>query len=457
MDYEQGLEQLKPLLRGTGREHDFQIYEARLKENLYREQLHGTTEQIRSDRSQIIAQLNRLARQVGTDFNDLCLSLQTPPSNLEQTRDEHNDSKREQTAPYPPPQLPQLKLKGIQQITQLDREGSGVTALAFSPDNQFLVSGDKRGRVEIWEVAKKTSLILNYSISANIIPSAMMYFSYGRVALSNPVTSLIFHPGGKTFVAGWRNGVIKFLKCPTGETIKQDMTAHRKGIEALAISPDGLIIISAGWASRSGGKPGFFSAESLHWWEYPRTDEPIVAENYLYISKFRHDNCSGETNSIAFSLKGHFFAAGESIPTEQTGRIRIWDIYQEKERLSLKNATDSWDRFRNIIYHPNENLIAAINAESQCLIWDISTGTIQNTLIPLLGKITAIAFSPDGSHLAAGHSSGIIGFWSSSSGELLHSFQAHNQSISALVYNSDGSNLISGSLDTTIKVWGNRN
>src|SRR5690349_10971367 len=145
MDYERGLEQLKEYLRGKTLEPEFQVYEARLRENLHREQLYGSNEQIRSDRSQIIDQLNRLARQVDTDFNDLCLNLQTPPSNPKQTKDEYNNTKREQATPAPPPQLSQLKLKSIQQITQLDRKGSEVTALAFSPDNQFLVSGDKRG------------------------------------------------------------------------------------------------------------------------------------------------------------------------------------------------------------------------------------------------------------------------------------------------------------------------
>jgi tetratricopeptide (TPR) repeat protein len=80
MYYERGLEQLKQLLQGTAWEQEFQVYEARLRENLRREQLYGANEQHRADRAQIIDQLNRLARQVGTNFNDLCLNLQNFPS-----------------------------------------------------------------------------------------------------------------------------------------------------------------------------------------------------------------------------------------------------------------------------------------------------------------------------------------------------------------------------------------
>jgi CRISPR-associated Csx14 family protein len=80
MDYEKGLEQLKQHLHGTVWEHEFQVYEARLRENLTRERLYGTSEQFRSDRAQIIGQLNRLASYVGTNFNDLCLNRHIPPS-----------------------------------------------------------------------------------------------------------------------------------------------------------------------------------------------------------------------------------------------------------------------------------------------------------------------------------------------------------------------------------------
>ena len=90
MDYERGLEQLKQLVYSTNQPNDFLVndflvYEQRLRENLRDEQRYGTNEQIRSIRSQIIDQLNRLARQAGnTSFNDLCmagniLNLQMPP------------------------------------------------------------------------------------------------------------------------------------------------------------------------------------------------------------------------------------------------------------------------------------------------------------------------------------------------------------------------------------------
>jgi hypothetical protein len=86
MDYERGLEQLKRRLRGTNWEQEFLIYELRLRENLHREQRYGSNEQIRSDRAQIVDQLNCLARRISINFNDLCLNFRISPSASERDR-----------------------------------------------------------------------------------------------------------------------------------------------------------------------------------------------------------------------------------------------------------------------------------------------------------------------------------------------------------------------------------
>ncbi len=75
MDYEKGLDQLKEYARDKSWLQELRIYESRLRENLHSEKLYGTSEQVRSDRARIVAQLNHLAHeQLGISFNDLCLT-----------------------------------------------------------------------------------------------------------------------------------------------------------------------------------------------------------------------------------------------------------------------------------------------------------------------------------------------------------------------------------------------
>jgi hypothetical protein len=74
MNYEQGLEQITLRARGTSWQVECALYEARLRDNLYWEGRYGSTEQTRSDRAQIVEQLNRLAYEnLHISFVDLCI------------------------------------------------------------------------------------------------------------------------------------------------------------------------------------------------------------------------------------------------------------------------------------------------------------------------------------------------------------------------------------------------
>jgi hypothetical protein len=104
MDYQIGLCTLRNLLPKEAYS-DFDTYEARLLENLRYETQHGSTEQIRATRSEILEQLNQLSRNYGTlSFNDLCrsshesttdnLSLATPNEAIYSKRNQLSQHKK---------------------------------------------------------------------------------------------------------------------------------------------------------------------------------------------------------------------------------------------------------------------------------------------------------------------------------------------------------------------------
>jgi hypothetical protein len=78
MDYELGLQTLGTCLSGDALD-EFRVFESRLRENLQRERLYGSTETTRADRAAIVDALNRLAQvHLGTSFNDLCQGTASP-------------------------------------------------------------------------------------------------------------------------------------------------------------------------------------------------------------------------------------------------------------------------------------------------------------------------------------------------------------------------------------------
>jgi hypothetical protein len=77
LDYELGLDVLKQYAEGADWSEEYDLYEARLRENLRDERRYGSTQQSRRDRARIVEDLNILARDhLGISFNDLCMGSQ---------------------------------------------------------------------------------------------------------------------------------------------------------------------------------------------------------------------------------------------------------------------------------------------------------------------------------------------------------------------------------------------
>jgi len=95
MDYELGLRTLKPRLPGEALDV-FNVYEARLLENLRRERLYGSTETTRAERATIVDGLNQLAQaHVGTSFNALCQPAAAPGGGVSSPRRDEKQEERE--------------------------------------------------------------------------------------------------------------------------------------------------------------------------------------------------------------------------------------------------------------------------------------------------------------------------------------------------------------------------
>ena len=90
--------------------------------------------------------------------------------------------------------------------------------------------------------------------------------------------------------------------------------------------------------------------------------------------------------------------------------------------------------------------------------WNIETGLLDHTISnPLIGRVTAMTYTMDGSKLIVGESipgvSGIIHVFHESETFPEHSWQAHGDELTALQESYNGSFWMSGSADHTVRIW----
>jgi WD40 repeat protein len=97
---------------------------------------------------------------------------------------------------------------------------------------------------------------------------------------------------------------------------------------------------------------------------------------------------------------------------------------------------------------------SAIAVASSNVIYLLSSDTLDKAFSINNGSpITDIAFSPNGENLASGSNNNLIRIWDVSSGDLLFSLAGHDSSVNSVAFSPDGEQLASGSLDGTIKIW----
>ena len=118
--------------------------------------------------------------------------------------------------------------------------GSGINALAFSPDGKVLGSTSwNETEIRRWDVA-----------TGKALPS---YFGH-----TEAVTSIAFSPDGKTLASTGHDATVRLWDTATGKS-QQVPTAHTRKVQDLAFSPDGKMLVTGGddkllgfWTSRKG-------------------------------------------------------------------------------------------------------------------------------------------------------------------------------------------------------------
>jgi WD40 repeat protein len=148
------------------------------------------------------------------------------------------------------------------------------------------------------------------------------------------------------------------------------------------------------------------------------------------------------------------------------GTAKVWllesssaeDVAPGQELLALVGHTDSvWD----LAYSPDGKLLATTGWDDTVRIWDAFTGEELLTL-PTGGlHVFDADFSPDGTRLAAGTNDGTTIMWEIESGSAgdaisgreLFTMSGHTGNVIRLAFSPDGTRLATASFDSTAKVW----
>jgi WD40 repeat protein len=183
----------------------------------------------------------------------------------------------------------------------------------------------------------------------------------------------------------------------------------------------------------------------------PLPSEALSTANIAQITEVARWG-SGQVSDAAFSPDGKSIAVATALG------VSIFDAATLTRKLSFETKSP----VNAFAYSPDGGTIVTGLFDNTVVTWNTADGTMlkeyegRKKVISdknrAKERVSAVAFSGDGSLLAAGSDEGYVNVWNTSDGSLVQTFTSHNVGVTRVFFSGDGTAVFSSSLDGTVRL-----
>ncbi|MFT5470586.1 MAG: WD40 repeat protein [Verrucomicrobiales bacterium] len=279
------------------------------------------------------------------------------------------------------------------------KHGSEVLAVALSFDGEILLSGGVDGQARLWRTNDRTPI--GPGLSHSFI-----------------IRSAAFNPQGTRVVCGCLDGTAKIWQVNSqqqiGKTIK---LGERKGIWAVAMSPDGKLVVT-------GSEEG-----DVCLWN--SLNAQLIA------------NLEGHVDTVvrvAFSPSGRILATGSLDNT-----VRLWNVESCELLFAPLHHNDI---IKDLIITDDETIIVTAGSDA-IRIWNLKNGV--SLTRPIRPGAEDITINEEGTMLLTGGGNGAQ-VWDLRTGSPMLAPLIHSTPVSVVSFSKNGDKIITGG-PGGVRVW----
>ncbi|MEU7598348.1 helix-turn-helix domain-containing protein [Streptomyces sp. NPDC039022] len=350
---------------------------------------------------------------------------------------------------------------GMRRTARLPGLGGGASGkVAFSPDGRLLARGDANGRVRVWRLPRSLTASVPGSALSDADRPASPTVLADRAGHGSGVVAVAFSPDSTTLAVGGTDRTVT-LYDTRDMTVSGRLTGHNDDINALAFSPDGDTLASASgdgsarlWEVATRRTVAAFTGHSDYVLAVAFAPDGRTLATGSFDRTLALWNPSGAAltarpvsgrSAVAFAPGGRRLAAAGT-----DGSVQRWDV---RSRTQLGPPLGGHHGpVRGLAYSRDGRTFATAGADGTVRLWDAASGSRERVLTGARGAVFAVAFSPGGRQLAGASEDGTVRLWDLARGGSTVLTQ-HDDFVNGVAFSPDGRLLASASDDRTVRLW----